>query len=188
MKIFDSIKQAVRFAFLLAGDKEIAGVSRSSLVRVALNEAGTNVPGVLLDAPTLAQIGAYGEQVLNVIESDLLASERAVLAAHYSTDWEARRTVTAWLQDHYRGQLAPQVGNPLLADRIVSRHYIAERDRSQYSGWEVSKIAEEFNIGIQKLLGAITLLEKLDAQVEAAALSTIEKLAALPTLEAEHAH
>jgi hypothetical protein len=187
VKIFNDHRQAVRFAFLLAGDKEIEGVSRSSLVRVALNEAGTNVPGVLLDAPTLAQIGDYAGLVLATIETALLASERAVLTAHYSTDWEARRTVTSWLQDHYRPQLASQVGNPALADRIVSRHYIAERDRSQYPGWEVASIAAEFNIGIQKLLGAITLLEKLDAQVEAAALSTIEKLAALPTLEAEHA-
>jgi hypothetical protein len=93
--------------------------------------------------------------------------------------------VTAWLQNHYHVQLSHLIANPQLVDRIVSRHYIAERDRGQ--GWTFEGIAAEFNIGFVKLQNAIAALEKLDSEIREEALAAIARRLALPTLEAEHA-
>jgi hypothetical protein len=185
MKIFDSYQQAVKFAFLLGTGPETPQISHEQQVRMALREAGTNVPAVLLDAPTLRMIGQFGAAVLGAVALGMMSTERAVLTAHYSTDWEERRTVTAWLQNHYHVQLSHVAGNPQLVDRIVSRHYIAERDRGQ--GWTVEDIASEFKIGYNKLHKAIALLEKLDGEIHENALATLAQRLDLPMLEAEHA-
>lgn len=185
MKIFDDFKQATKFAFLLCTGPETPQISHAQQVLMALREAGSKAPGVLLDAPTLAMIGRFGAELLNAVELGMMSTERAVLIAHYSTDWEERRTVTAWLQNHYHVQLSHVAGNPKLVDRIVSRHYIAERDRGQ--GWTVEDIAAEFKIGFHKLLKAIALLEKLDTEIHENALATLAQRVDLPTLEAEHA-
>lgn len=185
MKIFDDMKQAVKFAFLLGTGPDTPQISHEQQVRMALREAGSNVPGVLLDALTLRSIGKFGADLLGAVALGMMSTERAVLTAHYSTDWEERRTVTAWLQNHYHVQLSHMAGNPQLVDRLVSRHYIAERERGK--GWTIEDIAQDFNIGIKKLLAVVALLERLDAAIHENAIATLSQRLDLPTLEAEHA-
>lgn len=184
MQIFRNYREAVKFAFALASHPGDAGASRHSMVRVALNDVGVNTVDALLDGPTLALLDDFAHQVGRLVDN-LPSSMRAALIAHHSLEWEHRRVATTWLQNHFRPQLAHVIDHPELADRMVSRHYIAERERG--TGWTLDAISVEFRVSVARLDSAARLLGLIDDALIEDAVILLEHSLPLPVLEADHA-
>lgn len=185
MNIFRNYREAVRFAFALARHPGNTGASRNSMIRVALNDVGVNTVDALLDAPTLEMLGGFALQVGQLVDN-LPSAMRAALVAHESQDWDHRRTAATWLQNHFRPQLAHVIDHPALADRMVTRHYIAERERGP--GWTLEAIGVEFRVSVARLGSAVRVLELVDDALIEDAITLLAHSLPLPTLEASDAH
>lgn len=185
MKIFSTYTQALRFAFALQAAPGEGGASHASMVKLALNQAGADVPGVLLDGATLGMIGQFAAQLRDAVTLGLPRYEGLALVATYSHDWDARRAAVDVLQPFFRAPLRHVADDPKLVDKMVTRHYIAQRERGE--GWGIDDIARELRVAVTRVANLGATIETIARGVEEEALAMLEQRLALPTLEAAHA-
>jgi hypothetical protein len=162
MDIFENTAQAVRFAFVL--DQYIG--ARSSMVRVALADAGITLP-VPTSKEQLFEINAYATQLRGAI-NDLLGYERSSLIAAYSRNWPERRAAAEALGPFHAHLLARLLDNRTLIGKLVTRHYIAERERG--ASWALQSLADEHKAAGDRVKRAARLIDENARKLEAIAL------------------
>lgn len=166
MDIFETTAQAVRFAFVLG---QYVGDS-SSMVRVALADAGITLP-----APTskeqLIEIRDYARDLRATI-GNLLGYERASLTAAYSRNWPERRAAAEALTQFHARLLTRLLANHTLIEKLVTRHYIAERERG--ANWGLQDIANEYKAAGDKVKRAARLIDENARKLEAVALDSLQ--------------
>lgn len=182
MKIFTDYPQAIRFAYALQAHPGQVGASHSSMVKLALNEAGAKVSGVILDGPTLDMIGDFAPKLRDAIALGLPRYDTQTLIARYSHDWFAKRAAVQILQPYYRPALAPYANDARLIERMVTRHYLASRERG--AGWGVDDISRDFSCAVERVANLGAAIETIACGMEQEALSMLEHRINLPTLEA----
>lgn len=179
--IFTVTKQRLRFAFAFIHlSPESSSVT--GRVLVAANEVKVQ--------PTLGQsltatpdkLAEDAEQVVAEVLS-LQRHESAALVAAYAQNWESRRIAADTLRDHYRPLLARTIDDRHLLEKLVSRHYIADRQRG--TSWALRSMAEEFGIEYERLVKAADALAEHAKALEHAALQSLE--ARLRLLESQPA-
>lgn len=185
MKIFKDYTQAIKFAYSLAAHPGEVGASHSSMVKLALNEAGVKVPGALLDAQMLEVIGDFAPKLRDAIALGLPRYDAQTLIASYSQDWNDRREAVKILQPYYRPALAIFADNPRLIERMVTRHYLASRERG--NGWGVDDIARDFGAAVVRVANISAAIETIARNMEAEAVALLEQRINLPELEEAHA-
>lgn len=176
--IFPNITQRLKFsmAFMNMPPTELSLPRR---VLMALYESGS------LDGSSYSPeaMESDARRVLDEVLS-LQSHERQALIATYSHHWESRRLACDGLRDYFRPLLARVIDDRHLLGKLVTRHYIAERDRG--TGWRLVDLANEFGIGTDALKRAADLLDTHARALERAALQSLE--ARLQLLEPEAAH
>lgn len=175
MDIFDNMAQAVRFAFCLEAYREAGGAL--VLVQMALRDAGVKLA---LDAQPeqLAALRTQAHAISLALHADLLRVESAALTAAFSRNWDERRAAVQVLAPYYRNLLARLVDNPKLVDKLVARHYIAQRDRG--TGWDLDSLSHEFKLPKSRLTRATHALDHVARQLEALALHSLREALGLP--------
>lgn len=181
MKIFKDYPQALRFAFALQAHPGEGGASNSSMVKLALNEADAKIPGVALDGPTLTMIGEFAPKLRDAVALGLPRYDAQTIIAKYSHDWAAKRAAVAILQPYYRPALAPYADNPRLIERMVTRHYLASRERGP--GWGVDDISRDFSCAVERVANIGAAIETIARGMEQEALELLASRINLPTLE-----
>lgn len=181
MKIFKDYPQALNFAYSLAAHPGEGGASNSSMVKLALNDAEVKVPGVLLDGPTLTMIGEFAPKLRDAVSYGLPRYDAQTLIAKYSLDWAAKRAAVAILQPYYRPALAPYADDPRLVERMVTRHYLASRERG--ASWNIDHISRDFSCAVERVANIGAAIETIARGMEQEALALLEGRINLPTLE-----
>lgn len=177
MDIFKDLKQAVRFAFALEQYRD-SRTGATTAVRQALVDVGINATPAQLEATPPAVIGEYGYQILLQIHGKLLKVEAAALTAAYSRDWEGRRAAVDLLTPHFYYPLARIADNKRLVDKLVTRHYIAHRERG--AGWDIASLSQEFKTPKSRITRAAQIVEHCARQIETMALNTLREALGLP--------
>lgn len=185
MKIFSGYPQAASFAYGLESAPGEGGASHASMVKLALTNAGVNVPGVLLDAPTLDMIGEFAEKLRMAVLLGMPRYESKALIAVHSHDWQSKRASVEVLKPYFRGALSGMAGDARLVDKLVTRHYLAQRDRG--TGWSIEEIAREFGAGLSRVTNLDTMVVTIAENLLAEGYLILGQRIGLPTLEAEHA-
>lgn len=182
MKIFKDYAQAADFAYGLEAHPGEGGASHASMVKLALTNAGVNVPGVLLDAPTLDVIGEFGESLRVAVLLGMPRYEAKALIAVHSLDWQAKRASVEVLKPFFRGALQGMANDARLVDKLVARHYLAQRDRG--TGWSIEEIAREFGAGLGRVTNLDTAVVTIAEHLLTDAYVILGQRISLPTLEA----
>lgn len=174
---FQNMKQQLQFAFNLT---QYAGNPSSplTLTRMALAQSGV----LAGEKPDPDRLAALARRTLATLRADLLRYERASLIAAFSRDWDERRAAVQDLAPFFVAPLARLVDDKKLADRLVTRHYIAVRERGE--GWGLPAIAEQFGVARERVHRASHLIDQRARQLESVALDT---LAAAMAREVSHA-
>lgn len=179
--IFNDIKQRLRFAFTFRNLRPDI-TSLTGRVLVAANEVKVQ--------PTLGQsllasperLAEDAEQVVAEVLS-LQRHESAALVASFAQNWESRRIAADTLRDHYRPLLSRTIDDRHLLEKLVARHYIADRQRG--TSWALRSMAHEFGIEYERLVKAADTLAEHAKALEHAALQSLE--ARLRLLESQPA-
>lgn len=181
MHIFTNPDQALRFAFILdeyPGDLASPGL----MVRAALHEAGIDRLQLNLNIVPHEQVRAETERIVKLVrEGDLLQYERAALIVHYSRNWDDKRAAAAKLAPYFYQGLRNVIDDTKVIDKLVARHYIAERER--HGSWALPSIADQFTISYNRILQANEFVGRTARQLETAALGSVRRL-----LEMESVH
>ena len=128
----DTVKR-VKFAFAL---RQFGGDQSGVLVMQALRDVDLDH-----DGETPEQLREKANQLLLAMETELFPAERESLIALYSQNWRQRRAAADFLPIYFRPYLDGVVKNPHSVDKLVARHFIAERDRDH--GWSLAELAGE---------------------------------------------
>jgi hypothetical protein len=177
--IFKDMVQRLRFAFSLQQFPGETGTSAMVAVRTALSQAGVKKYGAMTKEAVEELRGAAKAVIGETLA--LPPFERDALLAAHSRSWESKRLATDNLRHHFMPLLAGLLDDKELAGKLVTRHYIANRDRG--SGWGKADLAEHYRIGMERLERAIALVDRHAKELEHAALQTLEAKIA----EIEHA-
>lgn len=132
-RILRDTAKRVKFAFAL---QQFGGAQSGVLVMQALREVDLDD-----DGQTPEQLREYANRLILTIDTELFPSERECLIALYSQNWRQRRVAAGLLPMYFRPHVGSVVKNPHSVDKLVARHFIAERDRGH--GWELADLAEE---------------------------------------------
>lgn len=97
--------------------------------------------------------------------------EAAALIASFCANWEARRLATGVLHEHYRPILSPKISHYRLREKLVTRHYIAERERT--GGWSIASLGREYGVDKDHLERADVILAEHAKTLEKAALQSL---------------
>jgi hypothetical protein len=170
MQIFNDTTHALRFAFALEHQPD--AMSELTSVRMALAELGA---AALRNVPWHHDPGALrkqGQDLLHAVNGNLMRYEAATLIARYSRNWEDRRKAVVSLHSYYRTPLARLVDDFQLMERLVTRHYLAERDRG--AGWSLAAISEQFGASKERLVRASEVIVNHAEHLEKSALVHLE--------------
>lgn len=164
--IFKDTAQRLRFAFAFISQPAfVATLPRKVLM--ALHESGA-LDGSSYSPEALAADAKAMIEELTALQHH----EQAALVASYSYDWPARRIACDQLRDHYRPILSRIVDDRHLLGKLVTRHYIAERERG--SSWSLNSISHEFNVEAERIKRAADLIDQHAKSLERAALQSLE--------------
>lgn len=179
---FKDLGQRVRFAFTLEQYPGTLPDGAYTAVRMALIESRIPTDRETMTPAVLDKLRAAGMTVLDEL-GKMPRHEAAALVAVYSRNWDAKRDAAATLRDYLQPHLTRQVDDSRLLAKLVTRHYIARRDRG--SGWNKEALIEEFGIGRDRLGRAITTIEHHAKALEHAAIQTLQ--ARIEAVEGAHA-
>lgn len=165
---FTEPAQAVRFANAMTAFPGDRAISSATMVRNAIFDAGADPSPEQLATLDPALMAERAAIILLRIHHDLLRNESDALKATYSRNWDERREAAARLRFYFRRVLAPAITNEDAIDKLVTRHYIAERARG--ASWMLVDIANECRVDPDLLRHAADVIADHARQLEAAAL------------------
>lgn len=170
--IFKDLAQRIRFAFSLQQfPGEGSASTTGSAIRAALSQTGIKVDPNDMTIKAVYDLRDGAKALLSEILA-LPPAERDGLMAAHSRSWESKRLATDNLRHHFMPLLAGLLDDKELAGKLVTRHYIANRDRG--SGWSKDDLATHYRIGMERLERAIALVDRHSKELEHAALQTLE--------------
>lgn len=167
--IFKDLTQRLRFVFSLA---QFPGEGNGlAAVRAALAQAGVKTEHGDIGPSTPALLRADAKQTMGAI-LDMPPYERDAILAVHSRSWESKRLACDNLRHYFRPLLANLLDDHALAGKLVTRHYIAQRERG--SGWSRDDLAEHHRIGMDRLNRAIAAIDAHAKELEHAAMQTLQ--------------
>jgi hypothetical protein len=171
MEIFKDTAQALRFAFTLEqypGDATSSG----NALHMALHDTGVPYE-VVREGPSPERLREQAAALLLALRGNLIASERAALTATYSRNWDDKRGAVEQLQNLFYPHLQRHLADRRVVDKLVTRHYIAVRDRG--NGWTVREISAQFGVARDRLLAGIAVIDDTARDLERLALAHLGK-------------
>lgn len=169
---FSSMKQAVQFAFNQVTVPSHPGAV--SITLAVLSEVGVARGDVDADEVKMGVLRSYADQVLRAIREDLNPAESASLEAAFSRDWSKKRLAVAVLSSHFKTHLTRTIGNPRLIDDLVTRHYIAVRDRGH--DWTIPGLGERYKCNGDRVSAAAIKINELARALEDEALANVRRI------------
>lgn len=183
MDVFRDITQALRFAFTLEQYPAEPGAAHGSMVRLALSEAGITLSREAVARHATSEYHEYAADLRTAVRSALLPYEASSLIAMYSRDWAERRRAAETLASFHARLLSGLIDDNQLIAKLVTRHYIAERERG--SSWALHDIAAEFNVSRERITRAARHIESHARQLDTVALQAADRF--MRTKELAHA-
>lgn len=179
--IFTDTKQRLRFALTFTQlSPDITSLPGRVMVTINEVKATPSLGQSLMATPEKLAQDAH-EVVTETLA--LQKHEKSALVALYSPNWELRRIAANELRDHYRPLLSRTIDDRHLLEKLVARHYIADRQRG--TSWALRSMAHEFGIEYERLVKAADTLAEHAKALEHAALQSLE--ARLRLLESQPA-
>lgn len=182
MQLLTDTAQRVRFAFNFTGTPRTMA-SLPTRLMMALKDAQVNATDSAVAVTTPYFYSDDARHVVNETLS-LQRHESAAIVATFSHDWQARRIACDALREHYRPVLSRTIDDRHLLEKLVTRHYIAERERG--AAWDLASIAKEFTVELERVQRAAGMIAEHARTLEHAALQSLEARLAALALEVAH--